>query len=190
MGLSLRAYARHRADLGLPGSSLQAVQRARDKGRITLEPDGTVDPERADREWTLNTDLTDAPGAVVEAHAQAAPAAAAGMASRARRSSSEAPPEDDGIPALGKTLPENNAVKAYWQAKTAELEFKQAAGELVPAAGVRAELESVFRSTKTKLLGIPSRARQLLPGLSVADVGILENLVREACKDLAKGEVG
>lgn len=187
MGLSLRAYARHRADLGLPGSSLQAVQRARDKGRITLEPDGTIDPARADREWALNTDLTDAPGTVVEAHARViGPAAAAGLV----KPHPSEPVGDNAAPSLGKTLPENNAVKAYWQAKTAELDFKEAAGELVPAVGVKAELESVFRSCRTKLLGIPSRARQLLPGLSVADVGVIENLVREALEDLAKGEAG
>lgn len=183
MGLSLRAYARHRADLGLPGSSLQAVQRARDKGRITLEPDGTVDPDRADREWIQNTDLTDAPGAVVEAHARvAAPAAAAGVV--------KAPAGDDGVPRLGTTLPENNAVKAYWQARTAELEFKEAAGELVPAAGVRSELEGVFRSCRTKLLGVPARVRQQIPHLTAEEVVMVENLVREALEDLAKGEVG
>lgn len=185
MGLSLRAYARHRADLGLPGSSLQAVQRARDKGRITLESDGTIDPDRADREWALNTDLTDAPGAVVEAHARAAePSAAAGLV-KPRPSE---PVADGAPPALGTTLPENNAVKAYWQARTAELEFKEAAGELVPAAGVRAELESVFRSCRTKLLGIPSRARAAMPGLSLADVAKIEAFVREALEDLARGE--
>jgi hypothetical protein len=50
MGLSLRAYARHR------GVSHQAVSKAVRTGRITQLPDGTIDPERADKEWAARTD--------------------------------------------------------------------------------------------------------------------------------------
>ena len=49
MGVSLRAYARHR------GCSLTAVQKAIRGGRITPEPDGTIDPGKADAEWSANT---------------------------------------------------------------------------------------------------------------------------------------
>ena len=45
MGLSLRAYARHRE------VSDAAVRKAIATGRITPEADGTVDPARADAEW-------------------------------------------------------------------------------------------------------------------------------------------
>jgi hypothetical protein len=41
MGLSIRAYARHR------GVSHVAVKKAIDSGRITPEADGTLDPQRA-----------------------------------------------------------------------------------------------------------------------------------------------
>lgn len=53
--LSLRAYARHRAALGLPGRSLAAVQRAIDSGRIVPDRDGRIDPTVADRQWLENT---------------------------------------------------------------------------------------------------------------------------------------
>ena len=49
MGLSIRAYARHR------GVSHVAVKKAIDSGRITPEPDGTIEPNRADLEWAQNT---------------------------------------------------------------------------------------------------------------------------------------
>ena len=49
MGLSIRAYARHR------GVSHVAVKKAIDTGRISQETDGTLDPERADQEWQQNT---------------------------------------------------------------------------------------------------------------------------------------
>ncbi len=172
--MSQRAYATHR------GVSHMAVQRAIRSGRLkrSINDGGQIsDPALADAEWDANTDVAKVPHAVQTTRAAAAAAAN---------------PGEVGPPAavLGASLNENNAAKIYWQARKAELDFREAAGELVPAAGVRAELEGVFRSCRTRLLGIPSRARQLLPGLSVADVGVLENLVREALEGLARGEVG
>src|SRR2546426_5178487 len=49
-GLSQRGYARHR------GVTHRAVQKAIKTGRITTSPDGTIDPARADAQWTANTD--------------------------------------------------------------------------------------------------------------------------------------
>ena len=49
MGVSIRAYARHR------GLSDTAVHKALKTGRITAEADGSIDIERANREWQLNT---------------------------------------------------------------------------------------------------------------------------------------
>ena len=54
-GISLRAYARHRKELGLPGGSLSAVQKAVESGRIECLPDGSIDPERADLAWESGT---------------------------------------------------------------------------------------------------------------------------------------
>lgn len=49
MGISMRAYAR------LRGVAHSAVQKAIRSGRITREPDGSIDPKRADAEWAANT---------------------------------------------------------------------------------------------------------------------------------------
>lgn len=49
MGLSIRAYARHR------GVSHVAVKKAIDTGRITQLADGTIDPDAADAQWAQNT---------------------------------------------------------------------------------------------------------------------------------------
>src|SRR5271165_5118472 len=48
-GVSQRAYAR------LRGVAHSAVQKAIKTRRITLNADGTIDPERANREWERNT---------------------------------------------------------------------------------------------------------------------------------------
>lgn len=50
MGISIRAYARHR------GVTDTAVHKAIRAGRVTPEADGTIDIDRADREWARNTD--------------------------------------------------------------------------------------------------------------------------------------
>ncbi|MCA3643607.1 MAG: elements of external origin [Methylobacterium sp.] len=50
MGLSRRAYARHR------GVSDMAVRKAIASGRITVEDDGTIDPAKADRAWGSSSD--------------------------------------------------------------------------------------------------------------------------------------
>ncbi len=49
MGISIRAYARHR------GVSDAAVHKAIQVGRIVLEPDHTIDVEKADSQWSANT---------------------------------------------------------------------------------------------------------------------------------------
>lgn len=50
MGLSRRAYARHR------GVSETAVRKAIGSGRVMPEPDGTIDPAKADAAWAGSTD--------------------------------------------------------------------------------------------------------------------------------------
>ncbi len=50
MGLSIRAYAAHR------GVSHTSVRKAIASGRLQPEPDGTIDPEKADRSWVRNAD--------------------------------------------------------------------------------------------------------------------------------------
>ena len=46
------AYARHRA------CSEAAVRKALTTGRISANPDGTIDPEKADHQWRERTDAT------------------------------------------------------------------------------------------------------------------------------------
>ncbi len=48
--VSRRAYATRR------GCSEAAVRKALSRGRITLAPDGRIDPVKADREWRAHTD--------------------------------------------------------------------------------------------------------------------------------------
>lgn len=147
------------------------MRRAIARGRLaaSVDTDGQIiDAELADREWEANTDLSRAPGAVVERAA----ARAGGSAAAPRVTTAN-------------SVAENNAAKTYWQARQAELDYLADAKELVLARDVDAQVRGVFLACRTKLLGIPSRARQALPHLSVADIGALEGLIREALEGLA-----
>lgn len=70
-------------------------------------------------------------------------------------------------------------------ADKAEMDLRQKRGELVEASEVKQHLVGAFARCRTKLLGIPARARLQLPHLSAADVAIIDGLIREALEDLA-----
>lgn len=142
------------------GRLKEAVVRDPATGRVS-----GLHPLVADREWLANTDYSRAP--------QHAPKVA-GLPQ-------VAPPVD--------TAPEGLADSAaelkHWQAQLAELKYREAAGELLLAADVERQIVATFAACKAKLLAIPSRARQALPHLTVADIAAIDGLVREALEDLA-----
>lgn len=141
-----------------------------------------ADPDLADREWEANTDVVkraNAAGGVLAPSRSAPPRVVA----------DELEPEakqfdEDGAETIGSATQRLKAA----QADLAELKFKEAAGELVPARDVEARLVNVFASCKTRLLAIPSRARQALPHLVTADMAVIEGLIREALEDLAEAK--
>jgi hypothetical protein len=198
--VSLRAYAKRR------GVSANAVSRAVRTGRLRASvvqtDDGPkiVDVELADREWAANTDLSRAPDAVK----------ASGVASS---SSAELPVDitdaaDTATPtflepqahggALKRTVavpPDFNPTEAsiaqasarekHWRAKKAELDYRRAAGELVEAAEIAASVAEAFTTVRTKVLGLPAKAKQQLPHLSHQDLAALDAMVRETLEGLA-----
>jgi hypothetical protein len=91
------------------------------------------------------------------------------------------------VDSVSTDFQDSKAKHEYFKAAKAEVEFMKAAGELVLASDFKNKLEDAFRSCRSKLLGIPTRAKQNLPHLSQSDVTVLETLVREALEDLANG---
>lgn len=55
--LTIAEYAKHRAEHKLPGASPAAVRKALRSGRITLTPEGGIDPTAADAAWRSHTDI-------------------------------------------------------------------------------------------------------------------------------------
>lgn len=163
------AYAKRR------GVSAMAVSLAIKSGRLAMsvvKDDRGVpkiaDPDLADQEWDANSDYTDAPQ-----HDRSGE-----RASGERERDSDEPSD----------LADAAAEQKFWQSKLAQLKFRQAAKELIEASDVEERMSADYRSVRTKLLGLPSRARQQLPHLTLEDLTVLESLVREALEAIAADE--
>jgi len=141
MGVSLRAYARMR------GCSLTAVQKAISSKRITTLADGTIDPERANQDWAKNTFA----GQTIHKASAA--------------SSDRLPPVHESAVGSGDPVTaylRARAVKESFAARTAQLEYEERAGKLIPA--VRAsEYAATFSSiVKDGLMAMPDRVSPML----------------------------
>jgi hypothetical protein len=105
----------------------------------------------------------------------------------------DAPGDDEALEQLGTAAagtvdPERLSPlmrQKYWQAKTAELEYKRRIGELVDAKEVEARLTDEYSGCRTKLLGIARKAKAEMPELTHAQVLKIDTLVREALEGLA-----
>lgn len=146
-----------------------AIQKAIKTGRLTRSVvwvDGTpkiADADQADAELEANTrpridrpERTDADGTVEQSYNR----------SRAEREA-----------ALAR-------LDAH-RADLAAIELEEKRGSVVAVEVVEARLTSVFSACRSKLLGVPTRARQRDPGLTPAQVALIEELVREALEDLS-----
>jgi hypothetical protein len=102
----------------------------------------------------------------------------------AESSSPSAPP----LPPEG--IPDYNISRArseFEKANLLELERKTKEALLIPREQVEKAAASVAAIVRTKLLAVPTRARQRIPHLTLEEVAILDELQREALEELADG---
>jgi hypothetical protein len=71
----------------------------------------------------------------------------------------------------------------------AELKRQELERELLRRDDVTAAWSQAVNITRTRLLGVPSTAKQRIPHLEVEEVELLTTLIREALDELAAGEV-
>ncbi len=147
MGLSIRAYARHR------GVSHVAVKKAIDTGRITALPDGTIDPDAADAQWAQNT-----------LQPRRAAAQEKVGTPRARPAPAEATPQRDvadtstaSMSAGGTSLLQARTVNEVLKAKLNNLELAHRKKELVDRAQAVAHVFKLARIERDAWLNWPAR---------------------------------
>jgi hypothetical protein len=156
MGLSIRAYARHR------GVSHVAVKKAIDSGRITPEADSTLDPHRADAEWAKNTEAPRAGTRVRPVRAAVAQETIAG-----------APVGDThaALPSGGASLLQARTVNEVVKAQTNKVRLAQLKGELVDRAQAIAHVFKLARAEREAWINWPNRITPIL----AAELGIDEH---------------
>ena len=172
MGISIRAYARHR------GVSDAAVRKAIAAGRITPEADGTIDAERVDREWARNCD---APrnGTTARAVKVAVP-----------ESSGTTGDGPAALPSGGTSLLQARTVNEVVKAQTNKVRLARLKGELVDRPQAIAHVFKLARSERDAWLNWPARiSAQMAAKLGVDPHTMhiaLEAAVREHLQELGE----
>lgn len=172
MGISIRAYARHR------GVTDTAVHKAIRSGRITPEADGTIEPERVDREWARNSDTQKA-GTRAKAVKVATPEPSA--------------PTSDGpaaLPSGGTSLLQARTVNEVVKAQTNKVRLARLKGELVDRPQAIAHVFKLARSERDAWLNWPARiSAQMAAKLNIDPHTMhvaLEAAVREHLQELGE----
>ena len=169
MGISIRAYARHR------GVTDTAVHKAIRAGRITPEADGTIDADRADREWARNSDVPKA-----------------GTRAKAAK---VAVPEGGGdgpaaLPSGGASLLQARTVNEVVKAQTNKVRLARLKGELVDRPQAIAHVFKLARSERDAWLNWPARiSAQMAAKLNIDPHTMhvaLEAAVREHLQELGE----
>lgn len=80
---------------------------------------------------------------------------------------------------------ESRARTEHLKAELLELERQQKEKILVKAEEIEAKWVEIITLARTKLLGIPTKAKQRIPDLDTDAIGILDDIVRETLEDLS-----
>lgn len=169
MGLSIRAYARHR------GVSHVAVKKAIDSGRITPEPDGTIEPNRADLEWAQNTVSARKPASAKTAPFTVEPPRAQTME-----------PAEPAAPVLstgGTSLLQARTVNEVVKAQTNKVRLAQLKGDLVGRSQAIAHVFRLARSERDAWLNWPARVSAQMAARLEVDAHELHVQLEAAVRD-------
>jgi len=176
MGLSIRAYARHR------GVSHVAVKKAIDTGRITPEVDGTIEATRADRDWEKNT--------ASPRKISTSPKVKTSVPESPRTTARE-PAAETVTPTLsagGTSLLQARTVNEVVKAQTNKVRLARLKGDLVDRSQAIAHVYRLARSERDAWLNWPARiSAQMAAKLEVDAHALhvaLETAVREHLMEL------
>ena len=141
MGISIRAYARHR------GLSETAVRKAIKAGRITPEPDGTINLTQADAQWECRTDPAQQRP---KAQEKSVPAEAIHAV---RETVGDAPIAGSGSTTFLQARTANEVLKA----QTSKMRLARLKSELVDRSKAIAHVFTLARAERDAWMNWPSR---------------------------------
>ena len=159
MLLSARAYARER------GVSHTAVQKAIKSGRISVDPEGKIDPDIADKEWSQNTRTT-----------------------RSSMNTDEVTDRSGAYHIEPSDFNKARTVRETYKARIAKLDYEERSGKLVNADEVKIAAFNSARKLRDRVLQLPRRlSAQLAAETDAREVeSILTKAIREALEELSK----
>jgi hypothetical protein len=151
MGLSIRAYGRQR------GVSHVAVLRAIKQGRVPQEPDGTIDPAKADASWERSTDPARAKSKAKTNASKLKPVGEAAVGS-VRETLKE-----QGLPSGGNvTFVQARTAHEIAKAHLARLKLQERRGELIDRARATALAFRLAREERDAWANWPARIAALM----------------------------
>lgn len=161
MNMSIRAYAHHR------GVSHTAVQKAIKTGRIKLETDGKINPQKSDNAWQVNT----------------RPSAESTSSNEPYSDSSDHSNEIEtkNTPNYQKA----RAIREAYSARLAKLDFEERSGKLVPLETVSKVVFTIGRQLRDRIQLIPRQLSPLIVSsvLENPDPRLIEVLLDDAIRD-------
>lgn len=166
---SLRKVSYQAVKNAIEDQRLKNSVRKNEKGKWEILPD------IADIEWNANTDVSKQNN----------------LKNKIPRPTAHIKPGFKVNSDSGNSAMDFNSAKAqreYYLAELARLEFEEKSEKLIDADEAKSTWFKIITETKTKLLSLPTKARANLPHLTLADVSVLERLVRESLEELANGE--
>ena len=89
---------------------------------------------------------------------------------------------DESIPEYEESRTRTEHLKA----ELLELERKAKEKDLVPMSEVQTTWENIVATARTKLLGVPTKAKQRIPDLDTNAMAHLDDIIREALEELAE----
>lgn len=145
-------YARHR------GCAPSAVTRAIKEGRISVMPDGSINPRIADVEWAENS------RARADSQRHAPPPSAASTPTvpsapaEATAATAPVPPAEGGYA-------DHRARREKAEAEEAELRVARLAGRLLDKSAVEPAVFDVVRAMRDRVMNVPARAAPEIIGI-------------------------
>lgn len=167
MGISLRAYARHR------GVSDTAVRKAIQSGRIQTEADGSIDVDKVDRQWTQNTDRAQ----------QRKRTSASKPVPKAALEAVNATLKESGGPASGTTYMQARTANEVLKAQTNRLRLQQLKRELVDRSQALAQVFKLARSERDAWLNWPARISAQMAAELDVDAHTLHMILEAAVRE-------
>ena len=179
MGLSIRAYARHR------GVTDTAVHKAIRSGRIEALPDGTIDSDQADAQWARNTSSpkTGTQRAAVKVKVPEVDGEGGGD-----RNGAGAATNTGSGGGGGTSLLQARTVNEVVKAQTNKVRLARLKGELIDRPQAIAHVFKLARSERDAWLNWPARVSAQMAAKLELDAHTmhvaLENAVREHLQEL------